>query len=1742
MESALNERDRVTVCVLGPLTTDNGEDERPVGALQRRQVLAVLATYRQRGATIDELIDVIWNDDPPTSARKAVQVHIHHLRKDLDIPIESTDDGYRLRAKSTDAERFEALVRAAREDDDPRQAAEQFAAARSMWRGPAFDGVDGLEPVDAERARLEELRAIADEGWYDARLRTGAATDLIPSIEQSVRQHPYRDRFRQQLMLALHRGGRQREALSVFQAYRSELGDAGLEPAPATAELERQIATNDPALAVQQRSLRSYTILDRLGEGAFSIVYRGHQPSVDREVAIKQIRSDLANRPEFIRRFEAEARMVAALEHPHIVPLIDYWREPGAAYLVMRLLRGGSLETAVSRGAWEPDATARMAVQIASALAAAHRAGVVHRDVKPANILLDPDGWAYLTDFGIALESDEAHDPESALSTGSPAYASPEQLRHESVGPAADVHGLAIAVFETLTGHLPFPDEPTQAAALRRQLEDPIPLLRTIRPELRAVDEILQHATAKNPADRYTSVEEFAEDLSAALSPRAVPATVPTSRGTVLELDDRNPYKGLRAFEESDAADFAGRSRLVDRFVQTLRSNRALTVVGPSGSGKSSAVRAGLLPAIRSGVIDGSSSWFIATMIPGEHPYEQLEDALRRLSADSTVDLLTILTADDRGISRSIRRVLPEDGQLLLIIDQFEELFTMVGEEQRRQFLTALSAAHAEERSQLRIVFTLRADFYDQPLRYEAIGRIVRDSTAAVLPLAADELERAIVDPAFAVGAEFEPGLVSELVADVADQPGALPMLQYALTELYDARVSGLILRRAYAEMGGISGALARTADSIWETGSADERVAIRSMFGRLVTLGEGSEDTRRRVPLVDLVDCAHAVEQYGSARLLTFDREPSTRQPTVEVAHEALIREWPRLREWIDADRDDLRTIQHLEGAAAEWDETDRSDAELYRGGRLESAEGLASDPRIGPLASEFLSESLEHRARVAAQERKTTQRLQRLLIGVGMVAFVALIAGGIAIQQRSQAREAEQAAVDVAFEAETARLVAQAEALATEDPRTAALLAVAAHARTPTPESLGALQRVLAGTGLLATMPNEQNYADVVALDDRILAIHSGGVDLLDLYDGEVDARFEQELRVFGFGSADNELNRLSGDLLDVSEDQQVAVVASLTGEVIVLDAQNLVERGRIQVGARIDALTMRPDGQRVAALDEHHELHLFSVDGSPVASTELGTWSSAGEVYESVAGAPAVPWSYELEVRSSLASTHDELVVGLEGLVTVFDWSGEETEPTTLVAFDGQPSPNAYQIHLGDHTFLTVVNGLSVGTVERPLPGGVVRSGVQFEGTLGGGTPSAVSVHRVGAEDIDVALLDGTLATFSLRTGARLDDSDNELDGVLASTFSNGTVVFVDASTIGLYSSDRGPLTVAHARPPTANTLSIAGDGSFVAAGTPGWTGETALYDRTGRLLASDPHQFAIIVDDDVFSTREEIRGNPMFRGIDRFLTLPDLESFAEINAPAATSAHEHFDKRWAAYGAWPVETQVFDIDTGEPVATIPSPSWVEGADNTTLPALTVVRFDPSGQRLLVGDVTGRAHLVDTTSWTVIDEAAMQTANIAAGNWSADGSLLATSDAFGSITIRDGTDLAPKFTLEGAFGNANTWGGGSLYFSADNRHLLTNFDGPGRLWDLETGRQIGGSFETAQGTNSGANAAEDSNVLQLVTGTDDDILVWNLDTEEWPAIACQLAGRPLSEDEWAQWGPRDQQPYDLCESIGN
>jgi hypothetical protein len=448
------------------------------------------------------------------------------------------------------------------------------------------------------------------------------------------------------------------------------------------------------------------------------------------------------------------------------------------------------------------------------------------------------------------------------------------------------------------------------------------------------------------------------------------------------------PYRGLQVFEAEHALFFFGREVATGWLVDELRpsaglragGNRFLAVVGPSGSGKSSLVRAGLVPALRRGTLPGSAEWPIPVFRPGHRPLESLALILSRLAGPSddptvTLRLMDALAADQRQLHLTARLALteaPADRYVALVVDQFEELFTLCRDEgQRRWFIDNLLYASAIEGGRTVVVLTMRADFYGKCAAYPDLAARITDHQMLVSPMVEEELRAAIERPAQLVGLEFEAGLVEALLRDVQAEPGALPLLQHTLLELWERRAGHRLTLDAYREIGGIQGAIAHRAEAIYAGFDTAQQAITRRILLRLTQPGEGTEDTRRRARLAELLpaegqaaDVEAAVQALADARLLTTGKDEQGGD-IVDVAHEALIRSWPRLRSWIDEDRSALRIHRQLSEAAREWERNNCDQSDLYRGRRLAETEAWAEThgDDLNPLEQKFLSASVRLR-----------------------------------------------------------------------------------------------------------------------------------------------------------------------------------------------------------------------------------------------------------------------------------------------------------------------------------------------------------------------------------------------------------------------------------------------------------------------------------------------------------------------------------------------------------------------------------------------------------------------------------------------------------------------------------------------------------------------------------------------------------------------------------------------------------
>ncbi len=775
-------------------------------------------------------------------------------------------------------------------------------------------------------------------------------------------------------------------------------------------------------------------------------------------------------------------------------------------------------------------------------------------------------------------------------------------------------------------------EELTRAHPLREQLRAHL-MLALYRSGRQAEALAVFHETRKTLGDELgIEVSSALRELASLMlrQDRSLSAATPEDPPPGETGPARNPYKGLSAFGEGDARDFFGREGLSRQLADRLDADRFVAVVGPSGCGKSSLVQAGLVPLLRQGALPGSATWPIVELSPGEHPLEELEAALLRVAVNPPASLMEQLGNDERGLCRAVKRILPARGsELVLVVDQFEELFALTEDEERQsQVLTLLERAVTDPRSRLRLVVTLRADFYDKPLRHLAFARLLQDRVVSVSPLAPEEIERAIASPAAGVGVSLEPGLLVEIVVDVLDQPGALPLLQYALTELFDRREGTVLTRSAYGAIGGVAGALDARAGEVHSSLSEPGRVAARQLFLQLVAVGEQGIATRRPAALAELdVDrdgVAECIEAFGASRLLLFDGDPRTGASTVEIAHDALIVEWELLRDWIGAARDDIRAHHRLSTRAAEWEEAARDPSFLLRGTQLSRFETWATESGLPQTKGEreFLeagiadreavrSDDESRRARQAELERRAMHRLRAL---VAVLAAAAVIALGLTLYAFDQSHRSQHQA-----RIATARQLASASVANLDaDPELSILLAIQAVGKAsvngaPLPEAVEALHRALAASRIVLTIRTPVTAALAVSPDGSRIAA-AGSIGSAAVRDQETTSSAAATKASVWDARTGKRLLSLVGatspihDIAYSPTGTQIATGGD-DGTAIVWDARNgerLVALPDPNTGGGFLGVGFSPDGRLLATADGIGRVRIWSLGSRRIVRT--------------------------------------------------------------------------------------------------------------------------------------------------------------------------------------------------------------------------------------------------------------------------------------------------------------------------------------------------------------------------------------------------------------------------------------------------------------------------------------------------------------------------------------------------------
>ncbi|MFW2381749.1 MAG: BTAD domain-containing putative transcriptional regulator [Acidimicrobiales bacterium] len=1663
--------------LLGRLRVRLGDDEIQLGARKERALLAMLLANANHVVSTDQLIDELWANGASKQPQNVLWVNISKLRSALDpdrpkgansTVVVTSSPGYMLVTDpdAIDAKRFESLTEEGRRllDVDPAAASLVFHEALALWKGRAFEEFVYDEFAQTEIARLEELRLAAVEDRIDADLRSGSTRELVSELESLTRLNPLRERLAAHMMVALHRSGRQGEALRAFGTYRRTLRDElGLDPSADLSALEERIVLDDPTLSLGERVLvsagsaptaatvagvRGHELRERIGVGPRGVVHTVYEPSAGRELALKVIRPEIADDPEFIRQFDTETQLAQALDHPRIVATIDRWRQPGAAYVTMPLFTKGSLQAALERAELSLDDALRVIDHVAEALGAAHRLGVVHGNLKPTNILLDTDGNASVADFAMSA---------SMLPTP---FAAPEQQTGAEATERSDTFSLAM-----IAQHVVRSVDADAANAA-------------------PVAAVLARGSDADRLSRYDGPERFAHHLREAFG---------HGPGVPLAARIENPYVGLQAFQERDAGRFFGRERLVERIVARLGAagvqGRLIVLVGPSGAGKSSVVRAGVLPAVRRDAIGDADQWFHATMTPGNDPFASLALALRSVAVQDTPGLAEHLRLE--GITGPTARLLPEpDAHLLLLVDQLEELFTHSSAEDADAFLDALAAVADDAHSPIKIIATLRADHYERPLRHQAFGELLRHSSELITPMTAAELEQATVAPAAAAGVTFEAGLVPEIVSDVMGQASALPLLQHALTELFEHRVGTSIDAAAYLAIGGVAGALVQTAENVHDGFEDQARTQIRDVFLRLVSLGDGTPVTRRRVLVKELTGpgASHApdiLDTFGRHRLLSFDHDPVTRSATVEIAHESLLTEWRRLAEWIDHTRVDVQAQRSLNRFAATWREHDEDPAFLLPEGQTDRYAGWIDRPPLRLTAAErgFLASSVAAVSASRHADVHRLRRLRRLVTATGIALVVALIAGGVALSQRNNAQAS-------AADAELATLISTSAAQAVDNPELAILLALEANRRAPGT----ATERAVLNAVGSSTIPNRISSTPLQLREGeecQIVRSASGELVVTGLFEGRLATRDNLTLEITVYDEppapcVEWDLDPATGHRWARTPDGASlwSSPAGGTWTEIQIDAPVLMESGitpsqQVLFGTFIDGapagvllnvVTGELVGEPIFSEGTPTQ-HQLSRDGSRLAVASLFPEDGSGLIRivdtESGLELSRIQTDAAISKLSFDDAASELMAAGFDNVITTFDLdSGDIVGTVKTLA-----TSRVVDMEVRPDGLLLVVSAGQAEILDRRS--GPIGDPIELRNV----TQSVISPNG----HITTLTANNRLETFDL-TGSALVTVSHVVDRLARTHFTPGWVGAVEIpnapSVINLTTGERTSAPLVDPELGLLAPLAVNPD-------------ETGLWMIGFENQVTRWEDGAIAATIDLDGDQAAEKTNALFGnrlgliaaelGQDSDAYLIDLASgtpqvLFSVSYPAIQAVHP------SPNGG------LFVLDEEGLLRTIDPEGREQSAFDTGIPFASTITIDETTGRLAVGGGTG-AFIID----------------------------LATEDTRG-------------LAQSGDVGNVAFARGGEVL-------VVTTFDGTVRIWDVD-----GGGLPTFVWDGSGSvrgsspswyDEASDS----VWVASSGRVLQIPLDPEQWIKRACEIVSRDLTQVEWDRLVPGDGPLQPAC-----
>lgn len=1215
------------------------------------------------------------------------------------------------------------------------------------------------------------------------------------------------------------------------------------------------------------------------------------------------------------------------------------------------------------------------------------------------------------------------------------------------------------------------------------------------------------------------------------------------------------PYKGLAYFDVADAERFFGREELTAALVRRLEEHPfLLLVVGASGSGKSSIVRAGLVSALMKGdplsdgtmPPEGSQGWLFHVLTPTARPLEALADSLTRQTqtpADKAM-LMQDMTGNPGALRVAASQLVQEHHaeRIMIVVDQFEELFTLCqNETERRAFIeNLLAAADPRTNGPALVVLALRADFYAHCARYPELRMALARHQEYIGPMSTRELRTAIEKPAENGGWRFEPGLVDLILRDVKEEPGRLPLLSHALLETWRRRSGRTLTLEGYAQTGGVQRAIARTAESVYNLLlSEDQQSIARNVFLRLTGVGKAIEETRRRAALAELLPDPHSADEVrrvlhilADARLIVLDED------MVEVAHEALIREWPTLRQWLDEDQGGLRLHRHITESALEWDHMGRDAGELYRGPRLAQALEWAGTHAalLNALERAFLEASREQAERQAAereaqrrreleaaqraaqaekqraeeQARAARQLKRRAFYLAGVLVLTTLMAA-VAILLGGQARRAAVTAQRESRIAFARELVAAALGSLDVDPERSILLALEAVSATQSaglpvlPEVEDALHRSVQASRVQLVLPAYDPGSPIevsFSPDGRRLATaqRGGGTKVWDLETAEMVLSVE-------------------GEFVAYSPDGRRLATVTASGLVKLWDAVS-GEEMPVPVPVRSAlGVSFSPDGGRLATTTGFNataKIWGLSAGTEPLTLSGHSVWTwfahfspDGGRLITAAADETVRVWDAVTGDLLMILSGHDGDVTNAvfspdgtrigtasrDGRARLWDAASGElllelrghTSEVTNIAF----SPNGERVATGSRDRKVKVWDADTGQESFTLSGhaGAIY-GLQFspDGTrlASGSFDGTVRVWAVtpGSEWISLATPEGAGQIAFSPDGRRLAAATGEQGAGTVWDFSTGRPLLNlpegshAGALLGLDYSPNGLQFATAGADGTAKTWDAAtGELLLTLSGHDNWINDVAFSPDGTRLVT-------------VSSDRSM-----------RMWAMPTQDTATTVNRPA-----------FALTGASEVWSVDFSPD-GELLATashLAAKVWRISA---------AAGGGAAAEELF----TLRGH-----SDTVRDVA-----------FSPDGTLLATASLDGTARIwgisealKAGAATAEPLTVLVGHAGAVV----AVAFNQDGTRLATaSRDGSAKIWDIATALSTGAATaqEIVSFTSGGAGlsgVAYSPDGRYLATGGDDAVRVYLVQIDDLAAMARSLVSRALTVAECQRYLHRE------------